>query len=152
MTTPSPFPLADADPLGAATGWLAGHPDLAVELQANATAAGRQVGAVNEPPFPRLVLTETNCDLRQFTGLSWTSINVDVYGDPGGRHGKAFLARLAIATAETLRQLREQPRVGGCVFTEVTANGGRWAPIAGTMQPRFVITATLWWRPANPGA
>jgi hypothetical protein len=148
VTTPSPWDLADADPVGAATGWLAGHVDLTELLVEEATGSGRQVGVLNTPPYPRLRIADSNADLRDMRGLSWVSLTIDVLGDPDGRPGKAALRRVAIATAETLGQLTEQESVGGCVFTQVTADGIAWAPLAPVNQPRYVLTSTLWHHPA----
>jgi hypothetical protein len=148
VTTPSPWALADADPVGAATGWLAGHQALTELLASLATGAGRQIGTINAPPYPRLRITDTNGDLGEFRGLSWVSLGIDVFGDLDGRPGKAALRRLAIATAETLHQMTEQPAVGGCVFSQVTTNSISWAPLAPGNQPRYVLNTTLWSRPA----
>ena len=150
MTTPSPFELAGADPVGAATGWLAGHPALAELRGQLATGEGRWVGPRNAPPFPCLQVSDDNADLRNLRGLSWVSLTIGVLGDPAWAPdgNKAALRQLTIAVGETLAQLAEQPAVGGCVFTEVTVDGIRWAPLAPANQPRYVLTSTLWSHPA----
>lgn len=150
MTAPSLFPLADADPVGAATGWLAGHQGLTDLLASLATGEGRQVGTLNAPPFPRLRITDTNADLREFRGPSWVSVGIDVLGDPSWAPAgnKAALRRIAVATAEALEQMTTQPAVGGCVFSLVTTGSLSWSPLAPGNQPRYVLTLTLWYRPA----
>lgn len=152
MTTPSPFVLAGADPVGAATGWLAGHVDLAAFRAPLSTGEGRWVSPRNEPPFPRLQVSDDNADLRQLRGLSWVSLTIGVLGDPAWAPdgNKAALRDLTMAVAETLGQMTEQPAVGGCVFTSVTADGIRWAPLAPVNQPRYVLTSTLWFHPVWP--
>jgi hypothetical protein len=150
VTTPSPWDLVDADPVSAATGWLTAHQDLNAELAKLATGDGRQIGVVNAPPFPRLRIADSNTDLRDLRGLSWVSLTIDVLGDPSWAPAgnKAALRRLAIATAETLEQMTREPAVGGCVFTQVTADGIAWSPLAPVNQPRYVLTSTLWHHPA----
>jgi len=148
--TAPPFPLADADPVGAATGWLVDHPDLTALLAALATGEGRQVGILNTPPFPRLRIADTNTDQRAFTGLAWQSLGIEVLGDPAWAPGgnKAALRRIAVATAETLDQMTREPNVGGCVFSLVTTGSLSWSPLAPGNQPRYVLNVTLWYRPA----
>ena len=149
MTTPSPFYLAGVDPVGAATGWLAAENTPLAELIASmATGEGRHVGPDNAPPFPRLQITDSNADLRGFTGLHWVSLTIAVLGDPDGRPGKAVLRQLAVATVEWLHAMTEVPVVGGCVFTEVTGDGLAWSPLPPHNQPRYVVTSTLWSHPA----
>lgn len=149
MTAPGSWFLADADPVGAAMGWLASgrFADLLDSLR---TGPGRQVGALNEPPFPRLQVAEANWDPRDFTGLSWMALRIDILGDPNGSTGKAVLSRVAIAALEHLKAMREEPHVGGCTFTEVTGASLAWSPLPPTFQPRYVISPTLWFKPVRP--
>lgn len=152
MSTPSPFPLAEADPVGAATGWLAGHQALMAEFDRLRTGEGRLVGPTNAPPFPRLQILDSNADLRDLRGLSWCSLTLAVLGDPSWAPlgNKGALRRLAVATAEVLGELVLQPAVAGCVFTSVSADGLAWSPLAPENQPRYVITSTLWSHPVWP--
>lgn len=154
MTTPSPhrWDLADADPVGAATGWLAGYQPLLDELDALATGEGRKVGVRNEPPFPRLRINDSNADLRTLRGLTWVSLTIDVLGDPAWAPdgNKGALRRLAVIVGETLAKMTEVPAVGGCTFTQVTADGIAWSPLAPVNQPRYVLTSTLWSHPHYP--
>lgn len=153
MTTPPPLTLHRADPVGAATGWLAGHPGLLELLEdpAWATGPGRKVGPRNAPPFPRLRIADSNADLRGLTGLGWVSLTIDVLGDPSwapdGHKGR--LRELAVATGEALGHMTGEVEVAGCVFTQVTADGIAWAPLAPVNQPRYVLTSTLWNKPAR---
>ncbi len=149
MTTPSRvWDLADADPVGAVTGWLAGHPDLGVLQAAEATGAGRWVGVTNAPPFPRLRITDTGADLRALRGPSDVTLSVEVLGDLDGRPGKAALRRFAVACVEALDEVTERPDVGGCVFSRMTVGGPYWSPLPPGNQPRYVFTATLRYRPS----
>lgn len=154
MTTPPPpLTLHRADPVGAATGWLATHPGLLELLEAEdwSPGPGHRVGPRNAPPFPRIRVGDSNADLRGFTGLSWCSLTLDILGDPSwapdGHKGR--LRELAVATAEALSQLTSQPSVAGVVFTQVTGDGIAWAPLAPESQPRYVLTSTLWNKPAR---
>lgn len=147
MTTPSSWELADADPVGAATGWLAGHTRLIELHEQLATGEGRWVGTLNAPPFPRLRIADSNADLRAMTGLQDVTLSFDVLGDLDGRPGKAALRRFAVATLEALAEITEQPHVGGCVFSRITPGGPYWSPLAPGSQPRYVVSATLRFRP-----
>lgn len=149
MTTPSSrWELADADPVGAATGWLAGHERLTALQAELATGEGRWVGVLNAPPFPRLRIADSNTDLRYLTGLMDVTLTIDVLGDLDGRPGKAALRRFAVAVIEALDELTVHPRVGGVVFSRLTVSGPAWSPLPPTNQPRYVLTATMRARPA----
>jgi hypothetical protein len=148
VTTPtSPWELADADPVGGATGWLAGHADLAALQAELATGEGRWIGTYNAPPYPRLRITDTSADLMLFRGPQDVTLSIDVLGDIDGRPGKAQLRRFAVAVIECLDQLTYVPEAGGCVFSLATVTGPYWSPLPPANQPRYVLSAQLRSRP-----
>jgi len=148
VTTPSPWELADADPVAAVTGWLAGHARLAALQSELRTGEGRWVGVLNAPPFPRLRIADTDADLRGLTGPQDVTLGIDVLGDPDGRPGKAALRRLAVAVIEALDEITTVPHTGGCTFSRLTVGGPSWAPLPPGSQPRYLLRPTLRFRPA----
>lgn len=148
MPTPSPWELADADPVGAATGWVAGHEHLAALQAELATGEGRWVGVGNAPPFPRVRITDTSADQLLLRGPSDVTLQLEWLGDPDGRPGKAQLRRFAVATLEVLDQLTYAPAVSGVVFSRLVATGPYWSPLPPNNQPRYVGSATLRSRPS----
>lgn len=148
MTTPTRrWEQADADPVGAVTGWLAGHPDLVVEWRAIATGDGRFVGKVDAPPYPRLVIGDTDADQFGMRGLSEVRLTIAVLGDVDGRPGVAALRRFAMQVAEVLDEITTVPAVAGCVFSRVQIAGPSWSPIPPNERPRYLLTPTLRSRP-----
>lgn len=135
--------LARADPLPAVIAWLDAHPAVAGELGGTGRVAG-----TNEPPYPRLRLTDPPGDDRQLRWLMAARLRVEALGDLDGSPGKAALRRVLYVALGALKELPDQPaNAGGVVITEVVSSaGGGWSPLA-SGQPRYLATVSVYAHP-----
>ena len=135
--------LARADPLPRVLSWLAAHPAVTAELG----GAGR-VGAVNEPPYPRLRLLDVAADDRGLRWLVAPEIQVEAYGDLDGSPGKAALRRILYVALGALQELPDQaPTPGGPTITGVVSSrGGGWVPEP-SGQPSYVAAVRVYTHP-----
>lgn len=140
--------LADVDPVGIARPWLLAQDDVTTEL-----GGPDRVGPYNEPPYPRVVLTDPPGDDRDLTHLIGPLLQVEVYGDPDGTPGKPVLRRCMYTVLQALARIPEQQtEPGEPVITAVrSTGGGGWSPIrvAGGDQPRYIATVRLFGHPAT---
>mgnify|MGYP001606914646 CR=1 FL=1 len=140
--------LLDVDPVAVAIAHLTGHEYVVATLGAGA----ERVSGVNEPPYPRLVITDPpGGDPREMTWLIAPLIQIEAFGDLDGHPGKWALRRAAWAATLALTELPTLPSVPGQpVVTKVEGRtGGGWLPLA-TGQPRYVTTVQMYLHPARP--
>lgn len=131
--------LPGADPLPRVLDWLRGHPQVTAALG----GAGR-VGLYNEPPYPRLRVTDPpGAAARPLRWLTATSLQLEAYGDLGGDPGKDALRACLWTALGALAELPDQPAGDGQpVITAVTLDGSGWVPEP-TGQPRYLATVTV---------
>jgi hypothetical protein len=133
--------LAAADGLAAARTWLLSHPDVTAALG----GPGR-VGSRNEPPYPRVILSDTPGGSDR--GLRWLlapEVTVAVIGDLDGSPGKAELRRILYVVLGALLELPDVPQdaPGVPVVTSVDSSaGGGWSPEP-TGQPRYISAVRI---------
>jgi hypothetical protein len=136
--------LARADPLPVVLAWLDGHPALVEALG----GTGR-VGPVNEPPYPRLRVTDPpGGDDRDLRWLISTEVLLEAYGDLDGSPGKAALRRILYLAVGVLAELPGQPyQPGQPVITDVrSSRAGGWVPEP-TGQPRYLGSVRVFSHP-----
>jgi hypothetical protein len=142
--------LADNDPVAAVLSWLRSHQPLMDRFDALRTGEGDQVGGVNTPPFPRIVVDDPpGADMRYVRHLVNLNLSIQVLADVDGNPSLGDLWPLATGVVEALRDLTEQPAVGDCTFVllDNPTVGHSTLPIG---QERYLVNATLWWHPAFP--
>lgn len=103
------------------------------------------VGGSNAPPYPRLLATDQPGGLiRPSAWLVTTEYLLEVYGDPDGTQGRAFLRPIMLAAIGVLLDLPYAPTLPGePVVTQVEAFGtGGYSPVA-TGQKRYIGTVTV---------
>lgn len=140
-----PIDIVRADPLPRVLTWLGGHAAVLAALG----GTGR-VGARNEPPYPRLIITDPpGGDDRQLLWLMSKAVQVEAVGDLDGTPGKAALSALLYTALGALVELPDQPTPpDGPVITAVrSAVAGGWSPLP-TGQPRYVATLQVFAHPA----
>lgn len=96
--------LAKADPIPRIVAWLNSHSAVTAALG----GTGR-VSAVNEPPYPRLRITDVGGDDRDLAWLVATDVQIDAYGDLDGSPGREELRRVLYVALGALMELPEQP-------------------------------------------
>jgi hypothetical protein len=132
--------LARADPMPRVLSWLSGHPVLA-----DALGGTGRVGAFNEPPYPRLRITDPGGDDRDLRWLISTEVLIEAYGDLDGSPGKAALRRILYLALGALAELPEQP--GSPVITAVrSSRAGGWVPEPNG-QPRYLGSVRVFSHP-----
>lgn len=140
-----PLDIVRADPLPRVLTWLGSHAAVLAALG----GSGR-VGARNEPPYPRLVVTDPpGGDDRQLLWLMVTAVQVEAVGDLDGTPGKAALNGLLYTALGALVELPDQATPpDGPVITAVRSSvAGGWSPLP-TGQPRYVATVLVYSHPA----
>lgn len=135
--------LAAADPVTVALRALRESADMEQVL------GGGQVGGLNEPPYPRVTVTDTpGGDDRGLRWLIAPELQIEALGDLDGRHGKASLRRIVYTALGVLVEVPEQPtRPGEPVVTAVVSTGAAgWTPLA-TGQGRYLATVRMYLHP-----
>jgi hypothetical protein len=144
---PDAVAVAAADGLAEARRWLLAHP--AVE---RALGGPNRVGPYNEPPYPRVRLTQTpGGSLRGARWIIQPQVQIEVLGDRDGTLSPAALTTILLTVMGALAALPEQEaEPGRTVVTAIEPDGGFGpAPLA-TGQPRAVATATMTVHPPQP--
>jgi hypothetical protein len=123
--------------------WLSGHAAVTA-----AFGGADRVGAVNEPPYPRLRVIDTGGDDRDLRWLIAQDIQVEAYGDLDGAPGKAELRRILYVALGALAELPDQPpAVDYPIITSVRSlRGGGWVPEP-TGQPRYLAAVRVYAHP-----
>lgn len=96
--------LAKADPIPRVVAWLNDHPAVT-----SALGGANRVSAVNEPPYPRLRISDVGGDDRDLTWLIATDVQIEAYGDLDGAPGREELRRILYVALGALVELPEQP-------------------------------------------
>lgn len=139
--------LAAADPLAAARTWLLSHPAVTAAL-----GGPDRVGRRNEPPYPRIVLTDTpgGAD-RDLRWLVAPELAVHALGDVDGTPGPAALRRILYITLVALTELPDHaPAPGAPVVTSVVSTSAvGWTPEP-TGQPKYSAAVRLYMHPPQP--
>jgi len=139
--------LAAADGLAAARAWLLSHPGVTAAL-----GGPDRVGPRNEPPFPRVRLTDSPGTDRDLRWLLATDMTVHVLGDYDGTPGKAELRRILYTVLGALTELpsADQSGAGVPIVTSVISTaGGGWSPEP-SGQPRYVASVRVYIHPPFP--
>ena len=141
--------LADTDVVALSRRFLAAHPGVTEALGGE----GR-VASLNEPPYPRVRLTDPPGDDRDLTHLIAPLLQVEVLGDPGLTGQKPELRRAMYRVLQALRDLPEQQALGEWtreagepVCTAVTSTGGGGYVPEPTGQPKYIATVRLYVHP-----
>lgn len=136
--------IVRADPLPRVIAWLGSHPAVTDVLG----GAGR-VSARNEPPFPRLRITDPpGGDDRGMLWLMAKAVQIEALGDLDGTPSKAVLNRALYTALGALVELPDQPTPPeGPVITAVRSSvAGGWSPLP-TGQGRYVATVQVYSHP-----
>lgn len=140
MTAPS---IADVDPFGLAVAHLITHPRVTEVLG----GPGR-VNADNEPPYPRLRVTNPPGDDRSLRWVLGSRVVLDVLGDMDGTPSRATLRRILYTVLAALTELPDLDwPEGSAVVTDVRSSaGGGWLPEP-TGQPRYTAEVMVYAHP-----
>lgn len=137
--------LADTDVVALARRYLAAHPGVTEALGGE----GR-VASLNEPPYPRIRLSDPPGDDRGMTHLIAPLLQVEVLGDPGVTGQKPLLRRALYRALQALSGLPEAQALGEWgriedepVVTAVTSTGGGGYVPEPPNQPRYLATVRL---------
>ncbi|AKN68766.1 hypothetical protein QR97_02165 [Streptomyces sp. PBH53] len=133
---PTPYELADADPVSAILAWLQKHPRVTTALG----GPGR-VSGIAEAPWPHLRVTHgPGGDLRDLTWATTPEVTLEAYGDPGGWPGQAELRRILLTCAAAATEIAEAPHEPGQpVISGVRPSGTLvWSPLVDG-QPRWLL-------------
>ena len=142
--------LADTDVLALARRFLVAHTGVTEALGGE----GR-VASLNEPPYPRIRLSDPPGLDRNLKHLIAPILQIEVLGDPGLTGQKPALRRILYKALQALEGLPEAQatgqweRIAGepvCTFVESTGGGG-YVPEP-TGQPRYLATVRLYVHPA----
>lgn len=146
--------LADTDVVALARRYLDAHPRIIEVLGSE----GR-VASLNEPPYPRIRLSDPPGDDRSMQHLIAPLLQIDVLGEPGMSGQKPALRRALYTALEVLGELPEAQALGQWarvagepVVTDVQSSGGGGyvpEPAAGQPggQPRYIATVRLYVHP-----
>ena len=139
-------PLVDTDPVALTLAYLSAHTDVVAAVG----GAGR-VRGVNEPPYPRIEITNPSSNDRDLRWVIAPVLQVAALGDLDGTPGPAALRRILMTTLVALKAWPDIPRgPGEAVVTEVrSVSGAADSPLA-TGQPRWISRVQLWVHPARP--
>jgi hypothetical protein len=135
--------LAAADPLPIVLARLRSDVRVkaALGLAPDADAA-QHVGARNEAPFPRLIVTDPpGGSNRGGIWLMGPVVQIEAVGDLDERPGKAALRRLLYTALQVCVEIPDVPtEPGQPVITAVTSDGsGGWVPLPNG-QPRYLTS------------
>jgi hypothetical protein len=141
--------LVDTDVVALARRFLAAHTRLTEELGGE----GR-VASLNEPPYPRIRLSDPPGNDRTLTHLIAPLLQVEVLGDIGVTGQKPMLRRVLYVALQALRDLPEAQALGDWariegepVVTYVESTGGGGFVPEPTGQPRYLATVRLYVHP-----
>lgn len=137
--------IYDVDPVAIARAAL-----LADEGMSAALGGDDRVGPYNEPPYPRLQLSDPPGNDRDTRHLIAPMVMIEALGDLDGTPGRPALRRILYRAITVLRDLPQVP-VTDFEQTVVTGvgstGGGGWAPLPNG-QPRYITTLQIF---AHPG-
>lgn len=140
--------LSTVDPIAVARTWLNSRTAVT-----DALGGPDRIGPYNEPPYPRVRLTDPPGNDRDLTHLVAPLLQVEVYGDPDGSIGKPELRRILYIVLQELRAIREQEfGPGETVVTDVVSTGGGGYSPEPTGQPRYLATVALYMHPGRTPA
>lgn len=136
--------LSDVDPVRIARAWLLQRPVVTAAL-----GGPDRVGPYNEPPYPRVVLTDPPGDDRDMLHLIAPLLQIEVLGDFDGSTGKPMLRKIMYKVLAELREIPSRPvEAGDPVITNVASSAGvGWSPL-GNGQPRYVTTVRMHGHPS----
>ena len=124
-----------------AVAWLAAHPRLR-------PMTAERVGARNEPPYPRLRVTQVPGGRTDLRWLTTVRLQLEVLADLDGQPAKATLLRILHAALTALAELPRRAVAGRVVVTDVQAVGaGAWLPLV-TGQGRYTALVSVTAHPA----
>lgn len=144
--------LSQVDPVGLSRAWLLQDADLGAALGATSPEDFvRRLGPYNEPPYPRLVLTDPPGDDRYLDYLVAPVMQIEVLGDFDGTVTKATLRTILYRHVLPRLRAMSQQEFGpkDPVITNVgSTGGGGWSPLPGD-QPRYLATVQIHGHPAR---
>lgn len=140
--------LRDVDPVAIARAALMADQALSA-LLGGPGRVGDAVGPDNEPPYPRLRLTDPPGDDRGLTHLIAPLLQVEALGDLDGSPGKPALRALLYDALQVLVAIPTVPTLPGqpVITRVVSTGGGGWSPLPNG-QPRYLATVRLYGHPA----
>ena len=137
--------LAETDHVALAVRYL-----LSLDEVEQALGGEGRVGALNEPPYPRVRITDPPGSDRGLVHLIAPVLQVEVHGDPDGSTGKPRLRRALYTVLQALAGLPEAQALGtfpllpgDAVCTAVTSTGGGGYVPEPTGQPRYLATVQM---------
>jgi hypothetical protein len=144
--------LAAADALAVARAWLDAHEGVRRALDPVNVAGGR-VGPYNEPPYPRLRLSEAPGDDRDLRWLLAPVLTIEALGDLDGTITPTVLRQIMYAALGALTELPEaEVPPGQPVVTSVRSLSGAVNSPLPTGQERYVTTVQFSIHPPTPTA
>lgn len=145
-----PGRLSSVDPVAIVRRALVADEGMQAAL-GGADAIHDRVGGENEPPYPRIVLTDPPGDDRDLQHLVAPVVQIEVLGDLDGSPGKPALRALLYDAIEVIAAIPHRlADPGQPIITAVrSSGGGGWSPLPNG-QPRYLTTLRLYGHPAPP--